>query len=92
LVTRIVYRAALKLVNGASLPLNNGARDPASAKAACVLKHSEETKKRGAEDYGDCEGNPEKRIRLAEPEATLEKVELASGIDVGGTGKGEGEA
>jgi hypothetical protein len=87
-VTRIVYRAALKLVNGASLPLSNGTRDPAS-KVAGALEHSEETKKRGAEDYGDCEGHPEKRIRLAEPEATLEI--LASSIDVGGTGKGEGD-
>jgi hypothetical protein len=91
-VTRIVYRAALKLVNGASLHLNNGTMDPASAKAAAVLEHSEETKKRGAEGYGDFGGNPEKRIRLAEPEATLEKADPTSGIDVGGTGKGEGEA
>jgi hypothetical protein len=80
-VTRIVYRAALKLVNGALPPLNNGARDPAvttSAKAAGVLKHPKEIKKRGAEDYGDCEGNPEKRIRLVEPEATLENAKRSS--------------
>lgn len=78
-----MYRAALKLVNGASLTT--------SAKAVGVLERSEETKNRGAEDYGDCEGHPEERIRLVEPEATLENVELASGIDEGSTGKGEGD-
>jgi hypothetical protein len=73
-VARIVYRAALKLVNSASLPQNNGTRDTSSVKAAGVLERSKQIKKRGAEDHGDCEGRPEKRIRLAEPEATLENV------------------
>ena len=95
LLTRTVYRAALKLVNGTSSPPYNCARDPSvapPAKGMAVVEHSGETKKRGAEEYGDYEGHLEKRARLTEPAASRGNAELASVNFVGGTGESDGEA
>jgi hypothetical protein len=93
-VARIVYRAALKLVGGASFPPHNGAWGPTITplvKGTPVVERSGETKKREAGDYGDYEGHPEKRARLTEPEATRGNVELASIVDMAPTGEGEGD-